>query len=319
MADHPWDYDDQAFSHSQQILQEVLDRLIAEEHVRYLPQTLYHYTSLETAERILQKDDIRLGHAEYSNDQQELEEARRAIRARVAVHGGNALFLTQVQTNYDRRAADLDAYIFCMSTGDQNRQPNPQDMLSQWRAYGADGRGACIELKAADFGRLAKILPGLRINPVIYDPTVQSLLIDDILTRGDGLSAHSPTAVEATVAALVFVTPLMKAEGFSEEREWRLIFMPPPPPSPQPEYGFHPRRDFLAPYVTLNDLWTRLPKRSIVPGHDPVVQQLIPATGIMIGPSGHQPLNVRAIAKVLAQARRAIQPTRSAIPYRSLS
>ena len=84
---------------------------------------------------------------------------------------------------------------------------------------------------------------------------MQQQLVDGILARGhtDWINnlANQGQSVDAAVAALVFVTPLMKVEGFDEEREWRLIFAP-PPINPQPDYEFHPRRDFLAPFVTLN-------------------------------------------------------------------
>jgi Protein of unknown function (DUF2971) len=325
----PWNFSTDAFQRTQEILQESITELVKKEALTTLPPTLYHYTSLETAERILNGDDIRLGHAEYSNDQQEMEEAKRVIHACLASHVATPAFLLQVQADYQARAGDLDAYIFCMSTGDPQRI-QPQDLLSQWRAYGADGRGACITLDPGQFANFSYHLPGFRINPIIYDPGVQTLLVNDILDRGNALHlAGDPAAAEAAVAALVFATPLMKAEGFSEEREWRLIFMPPPSALPQPEYAFHPRRDFLAPYVRLHHLWhvlrPALAPHSLLPTPPygkrtpPAANPLIPATGIMIGPSGHQALNGRSITKVLAQAGRSFSHTASAIPYRSLS
>ncbi len=40
------------------------------------PAELHHFTSLETAYRIIEGDDVRLSHAEYSNDQTEMAEAK---------------------------------------------------------------------------------------------------------------------------------------------------------------------------------------------------------------------------------------------------
>jgi hypothetical protein len=62
-------------------------------------------------------------------------------------------------------------------------------MLSQWRAYGQDGRGICLTLNASDLARLVDNTPGLRINPVIYDRTTQRLFVDAILDRA--FAAHS--------------------------------------------------------------------------------------------------------------------------------
>ena len=104
----------------------------------------------------------------------------------------------------------------------------PQDILSQWRAYGDDGRGACLTLDANRLSRIVYNIPGLRINPVIYEKTLQVRFVCEILNMG--LSYHNQNvanALEATAAALVYTAPLMKAAGFQEESEWHLIFMPP--------------------------------------------------------------------------------------------
>ena len=83
------------------------------------------------------------------------------------------------------------------------------------------------------------------------------MFVDAILNKG--FAAHqrgAPNAGEAAVAALVFATPWMKAPGFAEEKEWRLIFMPPGKPSP--ELCFYLRRDFLAPFIKLSHVWNVL-------------------------------------------------------------
>ena len=120
-----------------------------------------------------------------------------------------------------------------------------------------DGRGICLTLNASDLGRLVSNTPGLRINPVIYDRAIQAQFVNSILDRA--FAAHQaqyPSAHEAAIAALFYTTPLMKAPGFVEEQEWRLVFMP--PAGVVPRLGFHARRDFLAPYVTLNEIWFTL-------------------------------------------------------------
>jgi hypothetical protein len=120
----------------------------------------------------------------------------------------------------------------------------------------------------------------------------------------------------------------MKAPGFVEEQEWRLIFMPPAGVSPM--LNFHPRRDFLAPYLTLNNIWFTLqPAMIAIPALaallNPIratahVRPLVPITQIMVGPSGHATLTQRAMQKLVAQVHRgAIPITISAIPYRSLA
>jgi hypothetical protein len=119
----------------------------------------------------------------------------------------------------------------------------------------------------------------------------------------------------------------MKAQGFSEEWEWRLIFTP-PVGGPRLTLEFHPRRDFLAPFLRLNYIWNNLrpifasiPALRPNPPMDaplPASTPLLPITGVMVGPSGHQPLNLRSMTKLLAQTPWTLEPTHSDIPYRSI-
>jgi hypothetical protein len=303
------------------ILKEVVTWLVDEEKLLpALPPRLHHFTSLETVYRIIDCDNVRLSHAEYSNDQTEMEQAKEIIRLELRRRSSTAFF-GQVLSDYERLAPTLVAYIFCMSTGG--------DILSQWRAYGQDGRGACLTLEARQVGHLVYNTPGLRVNPVIYEGTTQTRFVGAILDRG--LNAHTggtQNAREATIAALVFATSLMKAPGFKEEEEWRLIFMP-PQGNPQPRLGFQARRDFLAPYIDLKYIWQHLQPtmvaipalRATLPTQLPAVSlPLVPITEVMIVPSGHQSLNTRAITKLLIQANRpTVTIQQSRITYRSLT
>jgi hypothetical protein len=309
------------------ILQDVVTRLINEEKVLPTPPTqLHHFTSLETAYRIIDSDNVRLSHAEYSNDQAEMEQAKDIICSELTRRSSDA-FIAQVLSDYEKLAPTLDAYIFCMSEGSSSSGGPPQDALSQWRAYGHDGRGVCLTLDTSMLNRLVYNTPGLRINPVIYQRAIQDRFVNAILDRG--LMAHASKALNARGATcVVFATPLMKASGFDEEREWRLIFMP-PQVNLQPQLGFQARRDFMAPYIDLTHLWGHLRPimvaicalRQTLPYNPPTVSPpLVPITEVMIGPSGHQMLNVRAITKLLIQAQRVgVAIRQSSIPYRSLS
>jgi hypothetical protein len=312
------------------ILTDVVTQFVERGALSSPPDELHHFTSLETAHYIIARDNIRLSHAEYSNDQTEMEEAKEIIQSRMVVYRANNPFYAGVETDYQNVAPTLDAYIFCTSTGGGG--PLPQDMLSQWRGYGQDGKGICLTLAVGDLTRLVQNTPSLRLNPVIYERTVQIAFIDAIL--GEGLVAHTngdPNARQATVAALVFATPLMKSHGFSEEREWRLIFMPPQIGIPL-ELNFHPRRDFLAPFLTLEQIWTVLrPAMLRVPDLEATlispalrpsahVPPLIPISSITIGPSGHQRLSERSMQKLIIQANRPrASVLTSKIPYRSLA
>lgn len=85
--------------------------------------------------------------------------------------------------DYKTLAPNLDAYIFCMSTG--NKMAPEQAILSQWRAYGQDGRGVCLTLEMAALKRLEDNTPGLRIAAVVYEEAKQVTIVKDILARID--------------------------------------------------------------------------------------------------------------------------------------
>jgi hypothetical protein len=238
-------------------------------------------------------------------------------------------FFRQLRSDYQKLAPTLDAYIFCMLSFENSSGDVPQDVLSHWLAYGHDGRGACLTLDTGRLDRLVHNTPGLRINPVIYQKEIQERFVSEILDRGLALASKEPNASKATIAAFVFATRLMKAHGFKEEREWRLIFMPSNVNLPL-RLSFRACRDFMAPYIDLTHLWRDLcPSMVAIPALratlmtaplPTVSPPLVPITEVMIGPSGHQLLNLRALTKLLTQTRLgAVTIRQSSIPYRSLS
>lgn len=165
------DYDALALARTSEILHKVVTRFANQEKLVF-PKRLHHYTSLDTAQKILEKDDVRLTHAEYSNDQMEMLRARTVISEELDRRASASVFFRNVAVGYALLEPDLDAYVFCMSEGKKGAT-KPQDRLSQWRAYGQDGRGACISLDAERLAHFAYHMAGLRINPVIYNPVRQ--------------------------------------------------------------------------------------------------------------------------------------------------
>lgn len=61
------------------ILKDVLTRRTEDDTLRQPPARLHHYTSLDTAQRIIEGDNVRVSHAEYSNDQQEMEQEKSSV------------------------------------------------------------------------------------------------------------------------------------------------------------------------------------------------------------------------------------------------
>jgi hypothetical protein len=66
-------FDAEGLARTNEILETVVTRLVAANPQFSPPTLLHHFTSLEVARHILEEDDVRLTHAEYSNDQMELD------------------------------------------------------------------------------------------------------------------------------------------------------------------------------------------------------------------------------------------------------
>jgi hypothetical protein len=93
------------------ILQDVLSPLINERVLPTPPPQLHHFTSLESAHRIIECDNIRISHAEYANDQTEMAQAKCRIGAALSARSSHPFF-DQVRGDYEKRTPALDAYIF---------------------------------------------------------------------------------------------------------------------------------------------------------------------------------------------------------------
>ena len=111
------------------ILQGVVTEFVEKRLLTLRPPELHHFTSLDAAYRIIDGDDVFLLHAEYSNDQNEMEEAKEIIRRELDTRSLIDPFFAHIFTDYQNLAPALDAYIFCTSTGRSTGGPSPQDML----------------------------------------------------------------------------------------------------------------------------------------------------------------------------------------------
>ena len=126
----------------------------------------------------------------------------------------------------------LDVYVFCFSEHERN---NTDGILAMWRGYGSHGNGAALIFDAGV--RLdtpdEPAIPFLML-PVKYGTHEQrEKILDDILNRWSEI-AHSVTLPDELlyVAAYSFFHALKifalttKHDGFREEKEWRLIYIP---------------------------------------------------------------------------------------------
>jgi hypothetical protein len=123
----------------------------AEDQFYITKPLLAHYTSLEALEKILQNNEVWFSNPLFMND---LDEVKFGVLHGVTAIKGDERIRTALKTESRYRtfaeALDyyindfdekhlLDTYVFCLSEHDPG---NNDGMLTMWRGYGGNGRGA---------------------------------------------------------------------------------------------------------------------------------------------------------------------------------
>ena len=257
------------------------------------PEILYHYTTAVGLVGIIQSQTLWATNAEFLNDAQELNFGRAGLRDAL-LQRANALNPEGdrvVDANYSRatvmrNAADHLApgglfaakqyhfvYVACFCEVD--------DLLSQWRSYGAEG-GYAVGFRMDQLRLMQPAVPGARTGGT--DET--ALLIE--VKYGDTAADEAAKRVLETVApdpvgspgvagyarAQTVVLPALagiKHAAFSEEREWRVVVV-----TDQHKPSFRTGSLGVIPYISL-----RYPKEAVV--------------DVVVGPGSEQRLREQGV------------------------
>lgn len=202
---------------------------------------LAHYTSVDTLAKIMTNDELWLSHPMLMNDDQEMKwgfvegqaqfrNHSRIFEACNGISSGYEVLTKAFEEKFDDFANThaYDVYVACFC----KHEPDDNDgLLSMWRGYGANGGGAAIVF---DTGKLlAADESPLVLAPVVYASTQErqqwvSAKLDSLATA---IQAGRPSHDELRAIASEYVDRLKifalftKHTGFSEEREWRLVYM----------------------------------------------------------------------------------------------
>jgi Protein of unknown function (DUF2971) len=201
---------------------------------------LAHYTSLDALESILKSNEIWFSNPLFMNDLEEvtfgfIHGATKIknddnIRAALRSESRQAIF-TQALDYYINDFEEqflLDTYVFCLSEHDPE---NRDGMLSMWRGYGGNGRGAALVF---DMSKLEPIEDSpLVIMQVRYDsPEARFEWFADtasmfarILTENYISDEKLYVASHAIFQRLKLYALFTKHSGFKEEKEWRVVHM----------------------------------------------------------------------------------------------
>jgi hypothetical protein len=166
-----------------------------------------------------------------------LEKARRAIRSQLGSFECGKKRIKRARRAFDSKLdrmlleePPILTFAACFSTNG--------DLLSQWRAYAGNGGGFCIGLRTE---ALQELLPtmgstgrrttvdNIGLFLVEYDEASQERRIAQLITkhRGQvGESARPTEAASACYEAILQAALTCKNPAFSEEMEWRCIYVP---------------------------------------------------------------------------------------------
>jgi hypothetical protein len=188
-------------------------RLLSGSSANPCPAIVYHYTSLETALKILNTFEIWCTNVTYSTDTSE------GIYGQSVIDGTCARDPDLLLEGARRLVADdIEGYAasFCAEP----------DVPTQWETYGGKGRGVAIGIDV----EVLSSRPNVAFSHVEYDPARQEKLVKDILNlfRGRMRSAQSRKPRLRRLAyvltlSFVIVRAMLKRQPYATELEYRLL------------------------------------------------------------------------------------------------
>jgi hypothetical protein len=279
---------------------------------------IYHYTTSDGLVGILQNSSIWASNYAFMNDPSEriycINKAKEAIDK---VHNGRSELvmnmLDKLRTELDGEGI-LTEYIasFC----------EDGDLLSQWRTYAADASGYSVEFDAARlFWNLAQTAS---LTKVIYDPKLQIEILTEVCEIiadfvenefrkiGDTVSTMLDIYASHCVNPIWSLCSSMKHEAYSEEKEWRLVFLKSSKNEGAPrifdeEVHFRTRGSTIVPYVNIP-----FGEARNLQDHE----EHYPVRRIIIGPTEHTGVAKKGVELLCESINRKITVASSSIPAR---
>lgn len=252
---------------------------------------IYHYTDLNGLKGIVDNHDLWLTHSRYSNDDEELTHGfqivQKVIKEELAKETdlGREDYLKQISEMFETPKPEA-IYICCFCAKD--------NLLSQWRSYGANGTGVTLSFDPARFDYITgpdSPPSGLiRLWKVFYNEVTQRNIVQNAISfYWNKLILPIDERVHQAVDAIQFFVPTFKNRDFEEEDEIRLIFTPFPDTLIKPQ--FRVSRGMLIPYYSLKEL----------SGSTSFARPL-PVLKVRVGPSANKQLNVESAEMLLVKA-----------------
>lgn len=290
---------------------------------------MYHYTSLEGFQGIIESSDLWLTDSAFMNDASEIAhgiDLSREVFESIATNGSPIADILRGMTNVPV-AARPRVNIACFSSA--------RDHLSQWRAYSQNSVGVALGFASE------KLMPALgypaecTLVPVLYSDAKKRALLDcfarffseayrrdamrkiSVLQRDGSSKEFYPTdGYNNSLSGLFFeLVTSCKHSAFADEHEIRLVYTEHNDAIEsfnleRAKKRFRRANGFLAPYTTVDDIRE-------TDSHRTVERDSFPLTEVIVGPHPRAELTALGIRQFLdAHGYSDVPVNRSAAPYR---
>ncbi len=199
---------------------------------------IYHYCDATALLNILKHRKVWATSTKYLNDSTELLSFTSGMREHAKRHrtspAGEALadivdFYWISSNTRQTQTIGMDSFASCF--------PADGDLLSQWRAYGNNGRGYAIGFDPSRFAELTGPSPTMTLRRMAYGRDSEARLIDDLILRFIPVIADYLDMLDTTGwgtvhtrnwlslrfgECLLNLVEEVKDLSFAEENEWRL-------------------------------------------------------------------------------------------------
>ncbi len=200
---------------------------------------LAHYTSLGALEKILANEEIWFSNPLFMNDREEINfgvskgvaaiRKSESIKAALGTAGRNKTFtdgLGGYVCEFIQKSL-FETYVLCFS---EHTPGNSDGLLSMWRGYGANGRGCALVLDTSKVMHVEE--SPLVIVQVHYASQEKRIAwFEGLAERFAEILGSIPIpddklylASAAIFQRIKLAALSLKHTGFSEEREWRIIY-----------------------------------------------------------------------------------------------
>lgn len=225
-----WDRDQESLDSDRakiyERLREVLRKTLAEEDIDLgRPERLYQFRSLPTARKLRDNCQLWARSVRQMNDSLEIHYAWSQAIRELYDHSLSDSIGSRFYRKINPHAEHFSAFTVCFS--DPGDNPDPL-----WGEYAAGGDGVALGFAPDDLRELKCFYNDWGVSdryaqlvPVIYDPEIQSNVLQAIFTEYrealDDLDKEpSGTHLSGLFGGLL---PAMKSPRWEDENEWRLV------------------------------------------------------------------------------------------------